>query len=194
MEQLANHGNGNYFYVDTEKEARKVFGDQLDGTLQTIAKDVKIQVEFDPNAVRRYRLIGYENRAIADKDFRNDAVDAGEIGAGHSVTALYEVELADEMPPTIATVRVRYKKPRGSKAREAAMTLPSSAVAHRLVDASDSFRFAAAVAAFAELTKKSRYSTRVNHDWILEVARSSANGREDRAEFIELVEAANTLY
>ncbi|MEC9397191.1 MAG: von Willebrand factor type A domain-containing protein, partial [Myxococcota bacterium] len=118
MEQLANKGNGNYYYIDTIKESRKVFGEQLDGTLQVIAKDVKIQVEFDKKAVKSYRLIGYENRDIADKDFRDDKVDAGEIGAGHTVTALYEVVLDESSASTIATVRIRHKKPDGYKATE----------------------------------------------------------------------------
>jgi Ca-activated chloride channel family protein len=93
MEQLANKGDGNYYYIDSYDEAKKVFGQDLAGTIQVIAKDVKIQVEFNPEAVLAYRLIGYENRDIADRDFRNDAVDAGEIGAGHMVTALYDPAL-----------------------------------------------------------------------------------------------------
>src|SRR4029079_9656616 len=101
-----------YSYIDGEREARKVFGEQVDGLLQVVARDVKIQVELDAHVIRRYRLIGYENRDIADKDFRNDKVDAGEVGAGHSVTALYDVELVDPTAtPSAAamTVRLRWK-------------------------------------------------------------------------------------
>ena len=122
MEQLADKGNGNCFYVDSLKEARKVFETQLTGTLEVIAKDVKFQVEFNPKAVSRYRLMGYENRDIADKDFRNDKVDAGEIGAGHTVTALYEVELTGEAQD-LATVRIRAKAPNGAEAKEQAFPL-----------------------------------------------------------------------
>jgi Ca-activated chloride channel homolog len=103
MEQLADKGDGNYSYIDDEAEAHRVFAEQVDGLLQVVARDVKIEVELDPRVVRRYRLIGYENRHIANKDFRNDKVDAGEVGAGHSVTAVYEVELArtDRSPVTL---------------------------------------------------------------------------------------------
>ena len=112
VEQLANKGDGNYFYIDTFDEAKKVFGQDLSGTIQTIAKDVKIQVEFNPDAVLGYRLIGYENRDIADVDFRNDRVDAGEIGSGHTVTALYDVILRDDAKSMeLATVRLRAKQP-----------------------------------------------------------------------------------
>src|SRR5690606_24280458 len=98
--------NGNYYYIDGINQARRVFQEQLGGTLEVVAKDVKIQVEFDPDAVARYRLIGYENRDVADDDFRNDRVDAGEIGAGHTVTALYEIELAGDRTVPPALVRI----------------------------------------------------------------------------------------
>ena len=191
MEQLANHGDGNYFYIDSEKEAAKVFGDQIDGTLQVIAKDVKIQVDFNPEAVRRYRLIGYENRDIADKDFRNDKVDAGEIGAGHTVTALYEIELQDEVPELLATVRVRHKEPHGSdKASEQAFTLKRDEL-HRSIGASSAdFQFAAAVAAFAEKLRQSPYAEKLTYDWILEVAEGAAGRKADRREFVKLVKKA----
>ena len=120
MEQLADKGNGNYYYIDTFSEAKKVFGKQLMGTLQVIAKDVKIQVDFDSGLVEKYRLVGYENRDIADRDFRDDRVDAGEIGAGHTVTALYELELA-EPRSRFCTVRIRWKKPKGVRADEKAL-------------------------------------------------------------------------
>ena len=109
MEQLANDGDGAYYYVDTLSEARRIFVEDLTGTLQVIARDAKVQVEFNPEVVSRYRLLGYENRDVADDDFRNDAVDAGEIGAGHSVTALYELKLREDTVGAIGTVYMRYE-------------------------------------------------------------------------------------
>ncbi len=118
LEQLADRGDGNYYYVDDISEARRVFQENLTGTLQTIARDAKIQVAFDPKRVLRYRLLGFENRDVADRDFRNDAVDAGEIGAGHEVTALYEVKLAPEVRHgRLLTVRLRYERPPESGGR-----------------------------------------------------------------------------
>ena len=111
MEQLANDGYGSYHYIDTLAEARRIFVENLTGTLQVIAKDGKIQVEFNPDVVSRYRLLGYENRRVDDQDFRNDAVDAGEIGVDHSVTALYELKLKDGANGMLSTVRVRYEEP-----------------------------------------------------------------------------------
>ncbi len=191
MEQLANKGNGNYYYVDSEKEAFKIFGDQIDGTLQVIAKDVKLQVEFNPEAVRRYRLVGYENRDIADKDFRNDKVDAGEIGAGHTVTALYEVELKDELPERIATVRVRHKEPRGSDtAREQRFGFDRDELRTSISKSSADFQFAAAVAAFAEKLRDSPYAKKLTYAWILEIAEGATKGKSDRKEFVKLVKRA----
>ena len=194
MEQLANKGNGNYYYIDTIAEARKVFGEQIDGTLEVIAKDVKIQVEFNPKAVSQYRLIGYENRDIADKDFRNDRVDAGEIGAGHSVTALYEVVMDKSYEGTLAYVRMRHKQPQGHTASEQTFMLSSSGVHQKLADASKSFQFAAAVAGFAEILRKSPYAKNLSYDLIKEVAEGSSTKRQkDRQEFIALVEKAKRL-
>jgi Ca-activated chloride channel family protein len=193
MEQLANKGNGNYYYIDSIEEARKVFGDQIDGTLQVIAKDVKIQVEFNPDAVQRYRLIGYENRAIADRDFRNDKVDAGEIGAGHTVTALYEVQLKKESPQDIATIRIRHKEPTGYRAEESAYPLTSKDIVPKLMKASADFRFAASVASFAEILRGSPYAEKLNHDTVLEIANGALQNRKDRKEFVALVERAKAL-
>ncbi len=198
MEQLADKGNGNYYYIDTKKEARKVFGDQLDGTLQVIAKDVKIQVEFEPKTVKAYRLIGYENRDIADKDFRNDKVDAGEIGAGHTVTALYEIELADgadaKAANKLATVRIRHKKPAAAKATEQAFVLTRADLHAKLRDASKDFQFAAAVAGFAEILRGSKYAKNLSFDLIEEVAKgATAAGQTDREEFLKLVKKAKGL-
>ena len=111
MEQLANDGNGAYAYVDTLKEAQRIFVENLTGTLQVIALDSKVQVDFNPDVVSRYRLLGYENRRVDDEDFRNDQVDAGEVGAGHSVTALYELKLREEAQGQMAEVFVRYEDP-----------------------------------------------------------------------------------
>jgi len=156
MEQLANKGDGNYYYIDGFNEAEKVFGDDLAGTLKVIAKDVKIQVEFDPEAVESYRLVGYENRDIADKDFRNDKVDAGEIGAGHQVTALYEVVLTDSRVTNLAAVRLRAKPPgRDRKASEWETVFPAGLVADSFEDTSDDFRLAVSVAMFAEMLRGS---------------------------------------
>ena len=195
MEQLANKGDGNYYYIDSIQEARKVFGEQMDGTLQVIAKDVKIQVEFNPKAVKRYRLIGYENRDIADKDFRDDAVDAGEIGAGHTVTALYEVELVGSKPRgKLATVRVRHKKPDGYKASEDSFVFSAEDVHEDLAKASDDFQFAAAVAGFAEVLRESPYAKELNLALLEEVARGATDARQlDRVAFLELIKKARAL-
>ncbi|WP_199242869.1 von Willebrand factor type A domain-containing protein [Vitiosangium sp. GDMCC 1.1324] len=186
MERLANKGNGNCFYIDSEREARRVFQERLAGTLEVIAQDVKVQVEFDPTAVRGYRLLGYENRAIADKDFRNDKVDAGEIGAGHTVTALYEVELAGE-GPLVATVRVRAKKPGGVEAAEQSFSLKRGQLHSALGQASANLRFAAAVAGTADILRGAPQAG----DWSLATAESlaegSVDGMSDRAEFLGLL-------
>lgn len=154
MEQLSNKGNGNYFYIDSQSQARRVFQEQLGGTLEVVAKDVKIQVELDPKAVARYRLVGYENRDVADVDFRNDKVDAGEIGAGHTVTAIYEVELTGQSE-RLGTVRIRAKEPRGSVAKEHAYPLMREHVRKSFDQASPDFRFATAVMATAEILRQS---------------------------------------
>ncbi|WP_224372422.1 vWA domain-containing protein [Hyalangium versicolor] len=186
MEKLADKGNGNCFYIDSEKEARRVFQEQLAGTLEIIAKDVKVQVEFDKTAVRGYRLLGYENRDIADRDFRNDKVDAGEIGAGHSVTALYEVELTGE-GSKLATVRVRAKTPSGSEAAEQSFSVSRAELHRKLEDASASLRFATAVAGSADILRGSKQAS----DWSLavaeELAEGATEGMEDRAEFVSLL-------
>ncbi|WNG48201.1 DUF3520 domain-containing protein [Archangium minus] len=186
MERLANKGNGNCFYIDSEREARRVFQERLAGTLEVIAQDVKVQVEFDPEAVRGYRLLGYENRAIADRDFRNDKVDAGEIGAGHTVTALYEVELSGE-GSRVATVRVRAKKPGGVEAAEQSFPLEREQLHARLSQASANLRFAAAVAGTADILRGAPQAG----DWSLATAESLAegavDGMSDRAEFLGLL-------
>jgi len=190
MEQLANKGNGNYYYIDDFKEAQRIFGEQLDGTLQVVAKDVKIQVEFDPDEVVAYRLIGYENRDIADKDFRNDKVDAGEIGAGHTVTALYEVELRTSEPTEFAKIRLRHKMPTEDVAKEATFPIQVATFRKTVGDASGDFQFAVAVAGFAEILRRSTYAENLTYDLILEVAKPGVGKDPRRKEFLGLVKKA----
>ena len=180
MEHIADVGNGNYGYIDSAAEARKVLEDELSATLVTVAKDVKVQVEFNPAEVSQYRLIGYENRALAEEDFRNDAVDAGDMGAGHQVTALYEVVPAGSAgwtperrypanrPPApmstggvstggeLAFVRLRYKLPAGGPSRELSRPVPASALAAAAPPAGD-MAFATAVAAFGQKLRGDKY-------------------------------------
>ncbi len=181
MEQLANKGNGNYFYIDTLNEARKVLVTESASTLQTIAKDVKIQVEFNPRYVKSYRLLGYENRKLRRRDFDDDTIDAGEIGAGHTVTAIYELTLTDRAVPgrsrnsrfngEIAFFRLRYKKPGGSRSRLIEKPLLKS---HILTDEpSDDFLFSSAVAYFAQRLRKSKYNRNVSYNRILKVMKQS---------------------
>lgn len=192
MEQLANKGDGNYYYIDSMKEARKVFGTQLTSTVQTVARDVKIQVDFDPESVLSYRLIGYENRDIADADFRNDAVDAGEIGSGHTVTALYDLVLRDHPSSSLATVRVRSKTPGpDAPAVERATNLPSIAVRTSFDTTTPDFRVAVATAAFAEKLRGSPYAEEIGYDRIARVLESADRGSDE--ELIGLVRKAGRL-
>jgi Ca-activated chloride channel family protein len=192
MEKLADKGNGNCFYIDSFKEAKKVFETQLTGTLEVIAKDVKLQVEFDPKVVSRYRLVGYENRDIADKDFRDDKVDAGEIGAGHSVTALYEVELTGEKA-ALGTVRIRAKTPSGTEAAEQAFPFEQRMLRSTLDTASPDFRFALAVAATADVLRGSQNAQGWNLATVQKLAEGSTDGNTDREEFVKLVTRARGL-
>jgi Ca-activated chloride channel family protein len=166
MEQLADQGDGFYAYVDTMAEARRIFVDQLTGTLLTIAKDAKIQVEFDAETVERYRLLGYENRDVADDDFRNDDVDAGEIGAGHSVTALYEIEPyadVDDPEAALATVRLRWEEPETGEVVEIERTLTLGEVRGSFAEADPRFQLAAVVGEFAEILKDSPFAEGSNY-------------------------------
>ncbi|RYZ45379.1 MAG: DUF3520 domain-containing protein, partial [Myxococcaceae bacterium] len=192
MEQLADKGNGNSFYVDSMKEARKVFETQLTGTLEVIAKDVKFQVEFNPKAVSRYRLMGYENRDIADKDFRDDKVDAGEIGAGHTVTALYEVELTGEAQD-LATVRIRAKAPNGTEAKEQAFPLTRARLKPSMEAASSDFRFAVAVAATADILRAAPAAEGWSLATTQKLAEGAVAGDFDRTEFVRLIGQARAL-
>ncbi len=160
MEQLADQGDGSYAYVDTLDEARRIFVENLTGTLQTIASDAKVQVEFNPEAVSRYRLLGYENRDIADDRFRDDSVDAGEIGAGHEVTALYEIKLKEDVGrrDLLATLRLRYRSKATGEVVESAVDLTRRNISRRWENASPALRLSAVVAEFAEILKGSYWA------------------------------------
>jgi Ca-activated chloride channel homolog len=214
MEKLADKGNGNYAYIDSNEEARKALGNQVAGTLYTIAKDVKIQVEFNPAKVAGYRLIGYENRLLADKDFNDDKKDAGEIGAGHTVTALYEVVPAGQkvenpgvddlryskVEPSdtnfnaeLLTVKLRYKEPDGDQSRLLTMGLLDKNNAFE--NASENLRFASAVAGFGMLLRDSNYKGNVNFNEVWQIANSARGNdlKNYRTEFVELVEKARRM-
>ncbi|MDT0594992.1 vWA domain-containing protein [Glaciecola petra] len=215
MEQLADAGNGNYAYIDTINEARKVLVDELQSTMQIIAKDVKIQVEFNPNQVAEYRLIGYENRKLAKEDFNNDKVDAGDIGAGHSVTALYELTLLDskekfndelryqtstaqtettQLNQELAFIKLRFKQPQESKSDLIEQSIGRQQIT-TFAEQTPDFKFATAVAGFAQLMKKSKYVQDIDYQWITETAQQ-AKGNDEygyRSEFIQLVRNANEL-
>jgi Ca-activated chloride channel family protein len=215
MEKLADKGNGNYAYIDSESEARKALGEQAAGTLLTIAKDVKIQVEFNPRLVAGYRLIGYENRMLAAKDFNDDHKDAGEIGAGHTVTALYEIvpagqrienpgvdELKYSRPSEeprgtasgeLMTVKLRYKEPDGDASKPLNIGVPDSRASYS--NASPDFKFAAAVAEFGMLLRGSRYKGQASYNSAAELARASigADLQGHRTEFVKLIESARSL-
>lgn len=172
MEQLADQGDGAYAYVDTPDEAERLFVENLTGTLLTIARDAKIQVEFNPGVIAYYRLLGYENRAVADEDFRNDTVDAGEIGSGHSVTALYEVRPVSGASPAQAalTVRVRYADPDSNEVEEIAQSLALGSFAESFETAPPSLQLAAVVAEYAE---RLSLSSQVTEDSMREVLREA---------------------
>ena len=223
MEKLADKGNGNYAHVDTLAEARKVLVEQMSGTLVTIAKDVKVQVEFNPAVVSSYRLVGYENRLLAKEDFNDDTKDAGEIGAGHTVTALYEVvpvvpstpapggrpavdPLKYQKPPPppatvpadgasgeLLTVKLRYKAPEGQSSWM--LQFPVTDTGAGAEAASDDYRFAAAVAAFGMLLRDSPHKGSATFDDVLDLAQG-AIGRDEggyRVQFLDLVRKAREL-
>ncbi len=195
MEQLANKGDGNYFYIDSFKEAQKVFGSDLSGTIETIARDVKIQVEFDPDAVHAYRLIGYENRDIADKDFRNDEVDAGEIGSGHSVTALYDVVRKDGYEGSaLAQVHIRAKKPgKDVPAREWTTPFPASGSADAFGEAGKDFQIAWVAAEFAQKLKASPYAAETSWGELIELAENANRDKDEDADLIGNIKRAAEL-
>jgi Ca-activated chloride channel family protein len=215
MKKLADHGNGNYAYIDTLAEARKVLVEQMAGTLLTVAKDVKLQVEFNPARVKSYRLIGYESRILRPEEFNDDKRDAGDIGAGIAVTALYEVTPAgspDELPGVdplryqqapvtntasrskeLAMLKFRYKPPQESKSRlftQVVLDNPRS-----FSDAPADMRFAAAVSEYGLLLRQSKFAAASSFDHVLAVAGQSrgADPAGYRAAFIELVKSARLL-
>jgi len=222
LEKLADKGNGNYGYVDNFAEAKKLLADQLSGTLVTIAKDVKIQVEFNPAKVKSYRLIGYENRMLKKEDFNNDKIDAGEIGAGHTVTALYEVVPVDvdspadipsvdplkyqakgstksklakaaDVSPELLTVKIRYKAPEDVLSKKLEFPLVDSGA--KFANASQDFKFAAAVAGFGMMLRESTHKGTTTFDSVLGWAEDGLG--EDaggyRHEFMDLVKKARGI-
>jgi Ca-activated chloride channel homolog len=214
MEQLADKGNGNYAYIDDLLEAKKVFVNEMGGTLVTVAKDVKLQIEFNPDAVQAYRLVGYENRVLRNEEFNDDRKDAGDMGAGHSVTALYEiipagapldVKVAEaspmryQRPPRLASqassaellnVKVRYKLPSDSVSR----LLEHPVVANNEGPCAD-FRFAMAVAGYGMLLRESPHKGQMGYDDVLRLARGAVgdDGERYRAEFVQLVERTRQI-
>ena len=201
MEQLADNGDGFYSYVDTVEEAHRIFVERLPSTLQVVGKDAKIQVEFNPAVVARYRLVGYENRDVADDDFRNDEVDAGEIGVGHSVTALYEVEPVEgmgEATESAITVRLRWEDPESAEVIEQEQVVALSDLNVAFTDSAPRFQLAVAVAEYGELLKGSPFAYESSLDALQpEVDRinrliAEVEGAEDEAvnEFLRLVTMA----
>ncbi|MCB9796392.1 MAG: von Willebrand factor type A domain-containing protein [Alphaproteobacteria bacterium] len=195
MEQLADKGDGEYHYVDSDQAAERLFGESFTGRLQTIARDVKIQVEFNPEAVMAYRLVGYENRDIADQDFRVDAVDAGEIRLGHQVTALYELVLRDRPRGELATVRVRAKPPGpDAPAQEWSTRVTRGQLRAEWADGSSDLQVAVATAVFAEKLRGSPYAEEITWDAIVRMAEDAQrSGVEEDAERVELVRRAAEL-
>lgn len=217
MQKLADKGNGNHAYIDGISEAKKVLVNEFGGTLFTIAKDVKLQVEFNPAKVQGYRLIGYENRMLAKEDFNDDKKDAGELGSGHTVTALYEVIpvgvksdfllkvdslkyqknttplISSSQTDEILTVKFRYKAPDGDVSKLIEHPVLDKQVA--LAKTSDNFRFAAAVAQFGLLLRESEYKSTASYDNVLNLARKAKGYDEEgyRSEFVRLVESARLL-
>jgi Ca-activated chloride channel family protein len=214
MEKLADKGNGNYAYIDSREEARKALGEQAAGTLYTIAKDVKIQIEFNPAKVSGYRLIGYENRLLANRDFNDDKKDAGDIGAGHSVTALYEIiqagqkienegvdelryakteSTASQFNDELLTVKLRYKKPNENESKLLTQGLLDTGKS--IENASDNLRFASSIVEFGLLLRNSRYKGNSSYEYLSSLAEKSLG--EDlngyRGEFISLVKKAKHL-
>jgi len=188
LEQLGNKGNGYYAYIDTLNQAKALFEDNLVGTLQVIARDVKIQVDFDPKTVRSYRLIGYENRAVPDHKFRDDTYDGGEIGAGHSTTALYEVKLWDEASGPLATTFVRYKDADTFKAGEFSMPFSTHQIQAHFIDTSAQFRLAATAAQFAELLRESYWAKGQRIEPILAQAATLTNDFDYHPQVVELLD------
>jgi len=188
LERLGDKGNGHYVYIDTIAEARRIFEDNLTGTLQVVARDVKVQVDFNPDVVRSYRLIGYENRDVPDEKFRDDKYDGGEVGAGHSVTALYELKLWPDKKGTVATTYVRYKDAESTTVTEFDNSIGTSDFGGNFDSSSREFRFAATVAEFAEILRKSYWAKGATLDIVLERAQQLSREFKDNADVIELAD------
>lgn len=196
LEQLANDGDGNYYYVNDEDEAERVFVNNLTSTLQTIARDAKVQVDFNPDIVSRYRLVGYENRAVADEDFRDDSVDAGELGAGHSVTAIYALQLEPLQEGRIATVQVRWQDPDTYQIQEMNGNFNTWDITPSFESASPRFQLSVIVAQFAELLRNSPWARGTYIDQLLDHAVRLSGlmpGDQDVTEFVALLSRANQI-
>ena len=209
-ETIANKGNGNYAYIDNFTEAKKVLVNEFGGTLYTVAKDVKLQLEFNPQYVKEYRLVGYENRALANEDFEDDKKDAGEIGAGHTVTALYELipvkgattdglryqkQVKEGFANELAFLKIRYKDPvvKDAKSVEESTPIPFSLT--DLTQTDDDYRFAAAVAEWGMLLRDSKYKAKSSYKQVIDLAKNAIGKDEEgyRKEFIRLVELSEKI-
>ena len=209
-ETIANKGNGNYAYIDNLTEAKKVLVNEFGGTLYTVAKDVKLQLEFNPQYVKEYRLVGYENRTLANEDFEDDKKDAGEIGAGHTVTALYELipakgattdglryqkQVKEGFANELAFLKIRYKDPvvKDAKSVEESTPIPFSLT--DLTQTDDDYRFAAAVAEWGMLLRNSKYKAKSSYKQVIDLAKNAIGKDEEgyRKEFIRLVELSEKI-
>ncbi len=196
LEQLADQANGSYAYVDTLDEAQKLFVERLTTSLNTIARDAKVQVDFNLNVVESYRLLGYENRAIADQDFRNDAVDAGELGPGHSVTALYIVKLLPEAQGRVATVQLRWQDPDTNEVKEINGNCNTWDLASRFEDGSPRYQLDVLVAYYAGLLRQESWSSGATWNELVSSSRRISRvltGDPDVREFADLVSRASQL-
>jgi Ca-activated chloride channel family protein len=200
MERLADHGNGNYAFIDGRNEALRVLHEDLQGTLQVIAKDVKVQVVFNSEVVERFRLIGYENRVLAHEDFDDDEIDAAEIGSGQFTTAYLEVALRDNAqagldPRQLAEVRLRYKEPDGDESRLLRYPFSVGQLHRSFQEASPVFRFGAAVAEYAEILRRSDHSQGARFDEVIQIADTARWSRQPATEeFVQLVASARDLW
>jgi Ca-activated chloride channel homolog len=195
MEQLANTGDGNYGYIDSIEEAQRVFGKKLISILQEIARDVKVQIEFNKDTVNTFRLIGYENRKLDEEDFRDDTVDAGEVGALHSVTAIYELTLSEDFinkGEFLYELRLRWKDDKGEEVFEANTKLPTKNVKENIMQTTPYYRLAISVAEFAEILRESPYATGSSHEELMKIIVDALNEIESPDEkFNELLEIIN---
>ena len=209
-ETIANKGNGNYAYIDNLTEAKKVLVNEFGGTLYTVAKDVKLQLEFNPQYVKEYRLVGYENRALANEDFEDDKKDAGEIGAGHTVTALYELipakgattdglryqkQVKEGFANELAFLKIRYKDPVVKDAKSVEESTPIPFTLTDLTQTDDDYRFAAAVAEWGMLLRNSKYKAKSSYKQVIDLAKNAIGKDEEgyRKEFIRLVELSEKI-